>query len=376
MYEAGKKALAKVAVTGGGRCNLTNSFAGTGNLSEAYPRGATLMKRLLKGFGSEDCMAWFEERGVRLITQEDHCVFPRSQDAMEIVRTLLSGLGKAGDPERVRLHTSCPVSRISAMPGGGFLLESGKGEREYDIVIVTTGGMQKKGGVLDGLGIGTVPPVPSLFTFTLKDPVTRMMGTVVEASVSIPGTKFKAAGPLLITDWGMSGPAILKLSSYAARELHEREYKAPLAVNWLSSGEEEVRAMLRDMSESCGKKLMRNAHPDRLPSRLWCHLLEKSGIREDMRWAELGKNGTGRLCGTLRNDSYSILGRTRFREEFVTCGGISLSELDPATLEIRKYPGLYSAGEILDIDAVTGGFNLQAAWTTGYTVAMAVRKRL
>ena len=333
VFEAGPKALAKVAITGGGRCNLTNSFEGISSLSAAYPRGDKLMKRLFRSFDQRSAWQWFENEGVRLVLQEDHCVFPASQDAMEIVNTLLSGMRRAG----VALHTSHRVSGISPCPGGGYSISfedcsrNGKplgqsgatmprqvaepvesaSDRRFsaDIVIVTTGGSPKPSGlgILDGLGLELVPPVPSLFTFNLPgSPIRELMGTVVgNASASLAGTKYKADGPLLVTHWGMSGPAILKLSSYAARYLADNDYTATLAVSWLGdSGEEDVRGMITSLSKDNSQKLIQNTHPSELPSRLWNYLISKCGIREDARWAELGSKGMNRLVNTLINDEY------------------------------------------------------------------------
>ena len=398
VFEAGPKALAKVAVTGGGRCNLTNSFEGISSLSAAYPRGEKLMKRLFRSFDHNDTVRWFENEGVRLVLQEDHCYFPASQDAMEIVNTLLTGMRRAG----VTLHTHRRVSGICPIPSGGYSLAFASAAdfprsdlaavvqhisptieaptvRDYtfDIVVVTTGGSPKLSGLgmLDGLGLEIVPPVPSLFTFNLPgSPVRELMGTVVEnASASLSGTKFKASGPLLITHWGMSGPAILKLSSYAARYLADNEYTATLSVNWFGEqSEQSVRETLAGMSSANKQKLIINTHPSFLPSRLWTYLILKCGIREDSRWAELGSKGMNRLVNTLINDEYQIRGKSRFKEEFVTCGGVALSNVNPSTLECKHRPGLYFAGEILDVDAITGGFNLQAAWTMAHTVAASI----
>ena len=363
VYESGAKPLAKVAITGGGRCNLTNSFEGIRSLSEVYPRGERLMKRLLHVFSQEDTWRWFESAGVPLVLQDDHCVFPRSQDAMDIVHALLRRMEGAN----LRLRT--PVT--SVIPGlTRNLLVDGE---PYDAVVVTTGGAPKGLSMLDGLDIEWVPTVPSLFTFTIKDEGLRaLMGLVVDASVSIPGTSFKADGPLLITDWGLSGPAVLKLSSYAARHLHDAGYKAPLSVNWLAAGEAETRAILQQLAAENPRKQVSNTPPEGLQARLWNHLTVKAGLRPDIRWAELGSKGFNKLVNVLTQDAYAIEGKTKFREEFVTCGGVALSAVDPATLESKTHPGLYFAGEVLDIDAVTGGFNLQAAWTTGAVVARSI----
>lgn len=407
VFEAGAKALAKVAITGGGRCNLTNSFEGISSLSAAYPRGDKLMKRLFRTFDQKSAWRWFENEGVKLVLQEDHCVFPASQDAMEIVNTLLARMRQAG----VTLHTKRKVTGIFPRPDGGYTLSvpelskvqslrhaqlprgsvaelvEGPMPQKYqrrddrnfqaDIVVVTTGGSPELSGLgmLDGLELEIVPPVPSLFTLNLPgSPVRELMGTVVDnANASLVGTKLKAAGPLLITHWGMSGPAILKLSSYAARYLAEKEYSATLSVNWFGGlGEQDVRDRILSLSKDNPQKQILNSHPSELPSRLWAYMITKAGIREDTRWAELGSKGMNRLVNTLINDEYQIRGKSRFKEEFVTCGGVALSNINLNTLESKTHPGLYFAGEVLDVDAITGGFNLQAAWSMGYTVARSI----
>ncbi len=407
VFEAGAKALAKVAITGGGRCNLTNSFEGISSLSAAYPRGDKLMKRLFRTFDQKSAWRWFENEGVKLVLQEDHCVFPASQDAMEIVNTLLARMRQAG----VTLHTKRKVTGIFPRPDGGYTLSvpelskvqslrhaqlprgsvaelvEGPMPQKYqrrddrnfqaDIVVVTTGGSPELSGLgmLDGLELEIVPPVPSLFTLNLPgSPVRELMGTVVDnANASLVGTKLKAAGPLLITHWGMSGPAILKLSSYAARYLAEKEYSATLSVNWFGGlGEQDVRDRILSLSKDNPQKQILNSHPSELPSRLWAYMITKAGIREDTRWAELGSKGMNRLVNTLINDEYQIRGKSRFKEEFVTCGGVALSNINLNTLESKNHPGLYFAGEVLDVDAITGGFNLQAAWSMGYTVARSI----
>ncbi len=389
VFESAPKALAKVAITGGGRCNLTNSFEGISSLSEAYPRGDKLMRCLFRSFDNNDTWRWFENEGVRLVLQGDHCVFPASQNAMEIVNTLLARMRQEGVVLRTKhkvtgifpCHNNGGYKLSFPVPAEGPLLPNSQRQRdrEYstDIVIVTTGGSPKLStlGFLDAMNLEIIPPVPSLFTFNLPgSPVRELMGTVVEnAGASLAGTRFKANGPLLITHWGMSGPAILKLSSYAARYLADNEYTATLSVNWFGDeGELDVRSRIQSLSKGGLQKLILNTHPSELPSRLWHYLISKCGIREDARWAELGSKGMNRLVNTLTNDEYQVRGRSRFKEEFVTCGGVALSNINLSTLECKTHPGLYFAGEVLDVDAITGGFNLQAAWSMGYVIAQSI----
>lgn len=357
IYEAGAKPLAKVAVTGGGRCNLTNSFARISRLEEAYPRGGQLMKRALRTFSQRDTMEWFEREGLALLIQEDECVFPVSQDAMQIVRTLERLMRELG----VKLVCNKKITSLS--------------ELDADCIVVTAGGNSKA--ALQAMlppDIGITDTVPSLFTFKIADESLRsLMGTVAEnVALSLAGTAFRSHGTLLVTDWGVSGPATLKLSSYAARHLADSAYRATMLVNWLDRPESEARQLLDDCISGNGKKFVANAHPEGMTERLWHHLLQRSGIRGDLRWQELGSKGFNKLVSTLTADSYQITGRARFKEEFVTCGGVDLAGIDLNTLESKTHPGLFFAGEVLDIDAVTGGFNLQAAWSTGYVVACTI----
>ena len=373
VYESGQKPLQKVAITGGGRCNLTNSFAEVRSMNQVYPRGYNLMKRLFKRFDHRATMQWFEDEGVRLVTQDDQCVFPQSQDAMQIVTTLLRGM------QGIRIYTNQRVREISPCNEHSYRISTDSRSEVYDNVVVTTGGSPKASGLdfLSELALEMVPPVPSLFTFNIgeegdKDPITALMGVVVkQAEVRLPGTNYKADGPLLITHWGMSGPAILRLSSYAARWLADKGYQATLSVNWMGNmNEEEVRTLLQQRMNEQPKKQIGTVHL--LTQRLWNHLLNKIELSPERRCAEVGSKQLNKLVATLCNDTYRITGQSRYKEEFVTCGGVSLTNIDPNTLECKQHRGVYFAGEVLDVDAVTGGFNLQAAWTMGYIAAQGI----
>lgn len=373
VYEAGIKPLIKVAVTGGGRCNLTNSFDGIRSLDEAYPRGARLLKRLFRTFDYNDVFQWFESEGVSLTTQDDECVFPVSQDAMEIVNTLVRLMRSLG----VKLITRHRVAAIDHdAEDGEYLLTFSHGDvAKADAVVVTAGGSPQVRGLemYEKLGLEIVSPVPSLFSLNLEKnhPMTALMGTVVnDVQARLVGTKLSAFGPLLITHWGVSGPAILKLSSYAARILAENDYKAQVAINWFGQANEaEVMSIITEIAEQNQKKLVSSVWPERFNNRMWCYLIDACGLRQDMRWGELGKKGLNKMVALLTNHTLNIVGKNKYKEEFVTCGGVALSNVNSSTLESKKHPHLYFAGEILDVDAITGGFNLQAAWTMGYVVA-------
>ena len=408
VYESGPVLLAKVAVTGGGRCNLTNSFAEVRSIESVYPRGFRLMKRLLREFSNTDVCDWFEGRGVRLVTQSDQCVFPKSQQSSEIIETLVSGMKSAGVNVAVSHRLTSVLDTDGDQPERYKLsFDTGSGSEKHqteisaDIVLITTGGSPKKSGLsmLDGLGLEIIDPVPSLFSFNIGAPealseirrgrgvqvaltgtrkrdaeLSALMGIVTENVVTgLAGTKFRAEGPLLITDWGMSGPAVLKLSSYAAKYLAEQNYSAELMVNWAGKiTVPELESVLSSISSSASRKMSANVGPDFLNNRLWTYLLHRAGIPADRRWAEIGSKGLNRIISTLTSDIYPVVGRNKFKGEFVTCGGVSLADIDPKTLESRQHPGLYFAGEVTDVDAVTGGFNLQAAWTMGWVAARAI----
>ena len=360
ILERSHRVLAKVEVSGGGRCNCTNSFREVRDLSAVYPRGHRLMKRLFNIFNHEDAYQWFERHGVPLVVQDDECVFPQAQDSHAIIDCFLQLAH--------RYHINICTGRK---------IESLDEVRDFDYVVVTTGGSPKGEGLrwLADAGHEVESPVPSLFTLRIDDDrLTTLQGSVIaESVVHIPGTKFRAEGPLLVTHWGMSGPSILKLSSYAARHLAEHGYQVPLSVNWTQLAEQGVQTALYEAAVREPQKQLPTFNPFGLPQRLWAYLLEKTlGGRTTVRWAELNKKDVNRLVNVLTNDTYQVAGRAAFKDEFVTCGGISLKAVNPSTLESRHVPHLYFAGEVLDVDGITGGFNFQAAWTMAAVVARSI----
>jgi predicted Rossmann fold flavoprotein len=314
-------------------------------------------------------MQWFESRGVPLVIQDDNCVFPVSQNSQSIIDCFLA--------QTERLKIEIAVGRgIKAIKRSGtrLKLDFVGGEfpaRTFDKVIVATGGSPQRKGLewLEKLNHKIEDPVPSLFAFNMPaESVTGLMGIVVEKTlVSVQGTKLKAAGPLLITHWGMSGPAILKLSSFGARILNEKGYEFQTQVNWANEQNNEVVLNnLRSLIKEHANKFLANVRPYYLPERLWRYLLKKSDLSAKKKWGELGKKGLNKLVSVLTNDVYSVKGRTSFREEFVTCGGVSLESIDFNTMQSKVCKNLYFAGELMDIDGITGGYNFQAAWTTAF----------
>ncbi len=377
VVEKSTRPMAKLAVTGGGRCNLTNSFRDVKSVGQVYPRGEKLMKRGLKVFSQEDTVRWFEAEGVRLTVQDDQCVFPVSQDAMEIVNTLSHLMRRLG----VVLRTSTGVELIEHTDTGQFRLKVSSGEEIIaDRVIVTAGGKPKSAGYgfLSPLGIEVVQPVPSLFTFNVDDErLHSLSGTVVNpVTTRLIPTKYSAFGPILITHWGLSGPAILKLSSHGANALADTDYNAEVGINWFGTASfADVLDILKTTQTENLHKQIANAKPldslhlTPITQNFWTYMVERAGLPPQKPWAEVGSKQLNRLASVLTNDIYRITGKGQFKDEFVTCGGISLSELDTNTLECKKHPGLFFGGEIVNVDAVTGGFNLQAAWTMGHIIA-------
>ena len=368
IYEKSQKVLSKVKVSGGGRCNVTNGTTSISELAKGYPRGEKQLKKAFSVFNTKHTWQWFEARGVELYTQDDNRVFPKTNDSQTIVDCLHR------ETERLRIEILLGVGIASIQPISNQLELRFQGEtkpRNFDKVIVATGGSPSRKGFdwLEKLGHKIESPVPSLFTFNMpSESIKELMGVSVQnALVSVQGTKLKSDGPLLITHWGMSGPAILKLSAFGARVLSDLNYSFQAQVNWAGEVNNElVVNELRGISESSPNKLLSNVKPFGLPERMWLYLLNRSEIKATKKWNELGKKGLNKLVNTLTNDIYQVKGKTTFKEEFVTCGGISLECVNFKTMESRACPNLYFAGEVLDIDGITGGYNFQAAWTTGF----------
>lgn len=368
IIEKSRQLLSKVKISGGGRCNLTNA-CDPQDLYQAYPRGGRSLKKAFHLFNNKDCVQWFESRGVPLVTQDYSCIFPVSQDSQSIIDCFLKECKRLS----IEIQVGLKVKSINAV-GDLFELDFDKNDvvsGSFDKLIVTTGGSPKRSGLewLEVLGHKIEDPIPSLFTFNMPDEaVTKLMGIVVEnALVSLPGSKLKSEGPLLITHWGMSGPAILKLSAFGARILSEKNYEFKILVNWVNEVNLDlVIENLKTIEKEHTNKILANYRPYGLPDRLWQFLLEKGNLSPQKRWGELGKKGINKLLNLLTNDEYSVKGKTTFRDEFVTCGGVSLKSVDMTTMQSKKVKNLYFAGEVLDIDAITGGYNLQAAWSTGF----------
>lgn len=367
IFEKSQKLLAKVKISGGGRCNVTNGCTDIQALSEAYPRGNRFLRKAFGVFHTQHAMQWFEERGVPLVIQDDNCVFPRSQNSQSIIDCFLS------EAQRLNiaiLQGSGIHALIPCKNGIELALTSGE-TRFFHKVIIATGGSPKEEGLnwLKEIGQPVVPPVPSLFTFNMpNESIRSLMGVVVENAIaSIPGTKLKSEGPLLITHWGMSGPAILKLSAFGARILSDSNYQFTVSINWVhETHHDRVKETLQHIQHEHAGKQVSNYRPFKIPERLWQYLLEKLEIDSRTTWKQLGSKTLHKITEKLVNDCYQVQGKTTFKEEFVTCGGVDLAGIDVKTMQSKCIPDLYFAGEVMDIDGITGGYNFQAAWTTAY----------
>jgi len=369
IFEKSQKLLAKVKVSGGGRCNVTNGCASISELIKAYPRGGKSLKRPFQIFNTKHTIEWFESRGVPLKIEDDNRVFPVSNSSQSIVDCILNESNRLN----VGIELGVTIKGIKQVDGK-IELQFVKPEHEpriFDKVIIATGGSPKSEGLtwLEKINHKIEKPVPSLFTFNVPNsPITKLMGIAVENTlVNIQGTKLKSSGPLLITHWGMSGPAILKLSSFGARELSGKGYQFKVQVNWVNETNNDiVLSLLKKVVQEHPKKLISNIRPYSLSERLWLYFLNKANIPLEKKWHELSKKSLNKLVSLLTNDIYEVKDKTTFKEEFVTCGGISLQSIDLNTMQSEVYKNLYFAGEIMDIDAITGGYNFQAAWTTGF----------
>ncbi len=366
ILEKGNTVLSKVKISGGGRCNVTNSCLEPGELIKYYPRGGKELLSPFHKFNTKDTVEWFEKRGVKLKTEPDGKIFPISDDSQTIVDCLFDSVQRKGIT--VLLQTGVTNIQKSPQHGNWTITSPGK-EFAADAVIICSGSSYSIWKTIELLGHTIELPVPSLFTFNIKDKrIDGLPGVSVnDAVINIEGTKLKSNGPLLITHWGMSGPAILKLSAWGAREIHKKDYKFNLVINWLPGlNQESAKEMLSQVKNNNLTRSIYSFSPFGLPIRLWERLLEYSGIGRDLKWNNLSGTFMNRLAVQLTQSNFSVSGKSPFKEEFITCGGVSRREIDFRTMQSKFHKGLFFTGEVIDIDAVTGGFNFQAAWTTGW----------
>ncbi|MCD6011942.1 MAG: hypothetical protein K0Q79_1804 [Flavipsychrobacter sp.] len=373
VFEKSSKVMQKVKVSGGGRCNVTHECDDIPELISCYPRGKQLLKKSLYQFPPQKTIEWFAQRGVKLKAEEDGRMFPITDNSQTIIDCIWQEMMR----NKVQVYYHKSLEKIETSSSGWSLSFSDGSTYEADKVLIAVGGFPKPEQYkwLEMLGHTIQSPVPSLFTFNIpKHPITELMGvSVPNATIKIAGTKIIQQGALLITHWGMSGPAVLKTSAIAARELADRNYDFQVIVNWLGEvNDVDLKETLLQLRKEQGKQLVQHKNPFNLPKRLWEYLLQQSGIKEDTRWGELPATAQNKLTEHLLRDLYHVKGKTTFKEEFVTCGGITLSEIDPQTMESRKAPGIYFAGEILDADGITGGYNFQHAWSSGWIAAQII----
>ena len=368
LFEKSSKFLSKVKISGGGRCNVTNSTIDIRILCNAYPRGGKKLKNIFHQFGTEDTRNWFEERGVPLKVEPDGRVFPISNNSQSIIDCLVHECEK----KNISIKFLKSVKRLSKVKSKWIINFNDNSSSDlFDSIIVASGGSPKLKGFdwLKNLGHKIINPIPSLFTFNMpKESIISLSGIALkQVRIKIIDTKIDLLGPLLITHWGMSGPVILKASSIGARDLFEKEYSFDLQINWLIDRNTEILfKKLQDYSMLFSNKLLSKQNPFDLPSRLWLFLIEKSNLNDNKKWGELGKKNMRKLIEFLTKDFYSVSGKTTFKEEFVTCGGVSLENIELKTMQSKIVTDLYFAGEVLDIDGITGGYNFQSAWSTGF----------
>jgi predicted Rossmann fold flavoprotein len=373
LFERGPQFLAKVRISGGGRCNVTHRALDVREFVARYPRGKHELIGPLHRFSAADTVKWFESRGVVLKTEGDGRMFPTTDSSQTVIDCLV----REAERNKVQLRNNCGVQAVSRFEGG-FDVALTTGEHvKADRVLLATGGCRTAalGAVATSLGHSLEPPVPSLFTFHIDVPWLRELAgvSVPDVEARVADSKLRERGPLLVTHWGLSGPAILKLSAWGARELHARDYRFQIDVNWLPQfSSEELREELKRRVAEHGAKLVANVPVAPLTARLWRALVLAASVPESTRWAALSKAGQHALVQQLTATGLNVSGKSLNKDEFVTCGGVRLSEVDFKTMQSKVCPGLFFAGELLDIDGITGGFNFQAAWTTGWIAGKAM----
>ena len=370
VFEKSSKPLQKVKVSGGGRCNVTHACFEIPELVKRYPRGQSLLKKSLYHFTPENTIRWFGERGVKIKQEQDGRMFPDTDDSQTIIDCIWQEMMR----RKVQVRYGKQVSDISRSKEGYHLFFSDGTDFKADKILLASGSILKPEQFqwLTKLGHHIEPPAPSLFTFNLPgNNITQLMGVAVpQVTVKIAGTKFIQQGPLLITHWGMSGPAILRTSAWAAKWLQEQQYNFTLLINWLhDTPEAGLRETIQSLRQQQGRSLVHHKNPFDLPKRLWEFLLNRCGIDEAVRWGELPAAAQNKLITSLVADSYTVKGKTTFKEEFVTCGGVALAGVNAQTMESRTSPGLFFAGETMDVDGITGGYNFQHAWCSGWIAA-------
>ncbi|KAA3635922.1 MAG: NAD(P)/FAD-dependent oxidoreductase [Calditrichaeota bacterium] len=375
IFESASELLDKVKISGGGRCNVTHNCFEVRELIQKYPRGGKELQSLFYRFQPEDIIDWFESRGVELKAEDDGRMFPVTDSSQTIIDCFLDELQK----NQVEIKYNSRIASISKSDSKFKILDLHDNEYEFDAVVLATGSSKYGLQFAESFGHTIIKPVPSLFTFKINDTRIKDLSGVsvsyVETRLEVGGEKFKEQGPLLITHWGLSGPAILKLSAFAARELHESRYKAELIINLLPGySEDDISTFFQKQKAESPKKIVYNLHPHDIPKRLWHSLLQYLAINETLTFNQISAKMIQQIMQQLHNARFTVGGKGVFKEEFVTAGGISLKEIDFKTMQSKQCANLYFCGEILDIDGITGGFNFQNAWSTGYVAGCSILK--
>lgn len=375
ILEKSNKLLGKVRISGGGRCNVTHACYSIAEMIKRYPRGSSFLKKAFHHFFTADTVAWFEERGVKLKTEPDGRMFPVTDSSQTIIDCLMKEANRYG----VEILMNREVVKLATMNGKWLAFLKTQEVIEADFICIACGGYPKtiQYDWVIKTGHHIEEPVPSLFTFNMPgNDITALMGVSVEnVTVKIIGTKLRESGPLLITHWGISGPVVLKLSAWGARELAKCNWQFSIQVNWVPEfNENTLREKFHKLRFELASQKIINRNPFGLPNRLWEYLVKQSGVKEELRWADLPAVAQNKLIKNLCANQYAINGKTTFKEEFVTAGGVALNEIDFNSMQSKKHPGLFFAGEIIDVDGITGGFNFQNAWTTGWIAADAISR--
>ncbi len=373
ILERTSKLLRKVKVSGGGRCNVTHNCFEVPQLITKYPRGTNFLKKALYQFNTRHTISWFEERSVKIRSEADGRMFPSTQSSQTIIDCFI----REANVHQVEIFMNADVKKVDRLSNQFHLVAADGRKYEADYVCIACGGFPKLQQFewLSSLEHSIQTPVPSLFTFNIPNhTITQLMGISVEdAVVKIGGSKLSQRGAILITHWGLSGPAVLKLSAYGARDLSDKQYHFSVLVNWLADHTElSLREAWQTLQQQLSSQYVHQKNPFGLPSRLWQYFLQQADITPDTRWSALPAKSRNKLIQILTGQVFQVQGKTTFKEEFVTCGGINLSEIDPATMQSRKVPDLFFAGEVMDVDGITGGFNFQHAWTSGWIAAKAI----
>ena len=378
IFEAAAKALQKVQISGGGRCNVTNACWDPIELVPNYPRGQFPLKGAFSRFATGDTVAWFNERGLELSFEDDGRIFPKSNSSRDVIKCLQNAADSCG----VICRTKMGVKKVKFLGERGFLLTCIDNNLFYaKKILLATGSNPTGKTIASNLGHELIPPVPALFSFKIKDFCLNICSGISVENVRLTlltrNTKFKQEGKILITHKGFSGPVILKMSSFAARQLYLDKYKSLMHINWVNKDNDSLRQLLKNCRINYPSRNLNNFNPFKnIPQRLWISLLRKINIMPDLRWSGLSNANLNDLINILFNDSYSIKGKGPFGEEFVTAGGVSLNEVNFKSMESRKCKGLYFAGEVLDIDGITGGFNFQHCWTSGWIAGASIASEL